>query len=144
MLVATGAAAAKLPEEAPADSQVTVRLILPPSWGSVVSAVGGGPLLVRGSKVVFHTSENFLAADLTARDARAAVGQLADGRVILVAVDGGRPGYSVGMTTYELAQTMARLGAVDAAGLQFGEVRDGRVRTASSSTGRGTWRASSR
>ena len=37
--------------------------------------------------------------------------------MILVAVDGGQPGYSVGMTTYELAQTMARLGAVDAAGL---------------------------
>ncbi len=121
VLVASGAAAAKLPEEAPADSQVTVRLILPPSWGSVVSAVGGGPLLVRDGKVVFHTSESFLATDLTARDARAAVGQLADGRVILVAVDGGRPGYSVGMTTYELAQTMARLRAVNAAGLQFGK-----------------------
>ena len=57
-----------------------MRLILPPSWGSVVSAVGGGPLLVRGGRAVFHTSENFDATDLTARDARAAVGQLADGR----------------------------------------------------------------
>ena len=52
---------------------------------------------------------------------RAAVGQLDDGRVILVAVDGGRPGYSVGMTTYELAQTMARLGAVTAAALEPGK-----------------------
>ena len=55
------------------------------------------------------------------RQPRAAVGQLADGRVILVAVDGGRPGYSVGMTNYELAQTMAKLGAVTAAGLQYGK-----------------------
>jgi hypothetical protein len=88
----------------------------------VVSALGGGPLLVKGGKAVFHTSENFRSSDLISRDARAAVGQLADGRVILVAVDGGRPGYSVGMTTYELAQTMVRLGAVNAAGLAYGKV----------------------
>jgi hypothetical protein len=122
VLVATGSAVAKLEADVPADGQVTVRLILPPSWGAVVSAVGGGPLLVRGGKPVFHTSENFVSSDLTARDARAAVGQLADGKVIMIAVDGGRPGYSVGMTTYELAQTMARLGAVNAAGLAFGNV----------------------
>jgi hypothetical protein len=48
------------------------------------------------------------------------VGQLADGRVILVAVDGGRPGYSVGMTRIELARTMVKLGAATAAGLGFG------------------------
>ena len=130
VLVATGAAAEKLQAEAPADSPVTVRLILPPSWGTVVSALGGGPLLVRGGRAVFHTSENFRPSDLTARDARAAVGQLSDGRVILVAVDGGRPGYSVGMTTYELAQTMARLGAVNAAGLAFGKFVHGRIRRA--------------
>jgi hypothetical protein len=120
VLVATGSAAAKLQTEAPADGKVTVRLILPSSWGSVVSALGGGPLLVKGGKPVFATSEHFSSTDLVTRQARAAVGQLADGHVILVAVDGGRPGYSVGMTNYELARTMAKLGAVTAAGLQFG------------------------
>jgi hypothetical protein len=122
VLVATGSAAAKLQAEAPVDTSVTVRLILPPSWGTVVSALGGGPLLVKKGKAVFHTAENFTSSDLTSRDARAAVGQRADGKVILVAVDGGRPGYSVGMTTYQLAQTMVRLGAVNAAGLAYGKV----------------------
>jgi Phosphodiester glycosidase/FlgD Ig-like domain len=121
VLVATGGAAAKLQAEAAAGGSVTVRLILPDAWGGVVSALGGGPLLVKGGKPVFSTSENFKPSDLTRRDARAAVGQLANGDVILVAVDGGRPGYSVGMTSYELAQTMARLGAVTAAGLEFGK-----------------------
>ena len=121
VLVATGTAAAKLQAEAPQDGTVTVRLTLPDAWGSVVSALGGGPLLVKGGKPVFSTSENFDETDLTSRQPRAAVGQLADGRVILVAVDGGRPGSSVGMTTYELAQTMAKLGAVTAAGLQYGK-----------------------
>ncbi len=121
VLVATGTAAAKLQAEAPQGGSVTVRLILPDAWSTVVSALGGGPLLVKGGKPVFSTTENFDPIDLTSRQPRAAVGQLADGRVILVAVDGGRPGSSVGMTNYELAQTMAKLGAVTAAGLQYGK-----------------------
>ncbi len=120
VLVATGAAAAKLQAEAPQGTQMTVRLILPDSWQSVVSALGGGPLLVKGGRPVFATGEHFDETELTSRQARAAVGQLPDGHVILVAVEGGRPGYSVGMTTYELAKTMASLGAVTAAGLQYG------------------------
>ena len=121
VLVASGADAAKLQAEAQQGSDVTVRLILPPSLGTVTSAFGGGPLLVRGGRAVFHTSENFSASELAARDARAAVGQLADGRILLVAVDGRQPGFSVGMTTYELAQAMARLGAQTAVGLAYGK-----------------------
>jgi hypothetical protein len=56
-----------------------------------------------------------------ARTARGAVGQLADGRVVLVAVDGGRPGYSSGLTSFELAQALVRLGAVTAAGVDPGD-----------------------
>ena len=121
MLVSTGSEAAHLQAEAPQSQSVTVRLTLPDAWSNVTSALGGGPLLVKGGKPVFSTSENFTALDLTTRQPRAAVGQLANGDVILVAVDGGRPGYSVGMTNYELAQLMAKLGAVTAAGLQFGK-----------------------
>jgi hypothetical protein len=45
------------------------------------------------------------------------VGQLADGRIVLVAVDGDQPGYSAGMTSFELAQTLQRLGAITASAL---------------------------
>ena len=121
VLLASGTDAAKLQAEAEQGSNVTVRLILPPGLGTVTGAFGGGPLLVRNGKAVFHTSENFAANQLASRDARAAVGQLGDGRVILVAVDGGQPGYSAGMTTYDLAQTMARLGAQTAVGLAYGK-----------------------
>jgi len=121
VLVASGAEASKLANEAPSGTQVTARLILPSSWAGVTGAVGGGPLLVRNQKAVFKTSEIFESNQLAPHDARAGVGQLADGRVILVAVDGGRPGHSVGMTTYELAQTMVRLGAVTAAALESGK-----------------------
>jgi flagellar hook assembly protein FlgD len=120
VLVSTGADATRLQNDAPQGTQVTVRLILPDAWSSVVSALGGGPQLVKGGKPLFTTGENFSPIDLATRQPRAAVGQLADGSVILVAVDGGRPGYSVGMTSYELAKTMVKLGAVTAAGLQYG------------------------
>ncbi len=130
VLVATGLAAAKLEAEAPQGTQLTVRLILPDAWGSVVSALGGGPLLVKGGKPVFATGENFDETDLTTRQARAAVGQLPDGHVILVAVEGGRPGSSVGMTTYELAKTMASLGADDGRRSSVRPVRRGGVRRA--------------
>jgi Phosphodiester glycosidase/FlgD Ig-like domain len=131
VLVSTGSEAAHLQAEAAQGQSVTVRLTLPDSWSGVTSALGGGPLLVKNGRPVFSTGENFTALDLTTRQPRAAVGQLGNGDVILVAVDGGRPGYSVGMTNYELAQLMAKLGAVTAAGLQFGqyvtEAFDGQV-----------------
>src|SRR4029079_881814 len=121
VLVAGAPEAAKLANEAPAGTQMTARLILPSAWSGTTSALGGGPLLVRNHKAVFRTSENFESDQLALRDARAGIGQLDDGRVILVAVDGARPGYSVGMTAYELAQTMVRLGAVTAAAVEPGK-----------------------
>ena len=77
-------------------------------------------MLVRSGKPVFRPAEAFSTDVLVLTQPRAAVGQLADGRVVLVAVDGGWPGYSTGLTNFELAQTLARLGAVTAAALGAG------------------------
>jgi hypothetical protein len=74
---------------------------------------------VRDGKPIFRANELFSTAQM-ARNARTAVGQLADGRVVMVVVDGRRPGYSVGMTNFELAQTLVRLGAVTGTGLDGG------------------------
>ena len=120
VLMATGASAAKLQAEAPVGTPVTSRLILQPAWAGVVAALGGGPVLVRNSKPVFRSLEDFTNDQVTQRDARAGVGQLADGRIVLVAVDGRQPGYSVGLTSFELAQTLQRLGAVTASAVDPG------------------------
>jgi hypothetical protein len=48
------------------------------------------------------------------------VGQKADGSILLVVADGGQSSYSVGLTNFELAETMARLGAVTASALGSG------------------------
>src|SRR5439155_14642200 len=106
--------------EAPVGSTVAARLILQPAWAGVGTALGGGPLLVRNGKPVFRSTEDFTNDQVTSRSPRAGVGQLADGRIILVAVDGDQPGYSVGLTSFELAQALVRLGAVTAAGVDIG------------------------
>ncbi|HST16990.1 MAG TPA: phosphodiester glycosidase family protein [Gaiellaceae bacterium] len=120
VLQAAGTAGAPLKAEAPVGTPVTVRLILKPEWTGVASALGGGPVLVRAGKAVFRSGEDFASAQISQRSPRAAVGQLADGRVVLVAVDGGRPGSSVGMTSFELAQSLVRLGAVTASAVESG------------------------
>jgi Phosphodiester glycosidase/FlgD Ig-like domain len=120
VLMAAGGAAAKLKAEAVAGAQVVIRLGLQPTWTGMLEGIGGGPVLVRSGKPVFRSLEDLTNDQVTARDPRAAVGQLADGRVVLVAVDGGSPGYSVGLTSYELAKALVGLGVVTACGLEPG------------------------
>jgi hypothetical protein len=120
VIVARGRQAPILGREAPAGTRVNVRLILTPRWDEIREAVGGGPMLVRNGRPVFRANETFSTSQLFSRTARGAVGQTADGRILLVTADGGRPGYSLGLTSFELALAMMRLGAVTASGLGIG------------------------
>jgi hypothetical protein len=120
VLVGRGASAGRLATEAPVGQEITVRLVLRPQWNDVVDAVGGGPLIVQNRRPVFRALEEFSSNQLSLRRARTAIGQRTDGRIILVAIDGAMPGYSTGMTNFELAQQMVRLGAVTASALDSG------------------------
>lgn len=121
VLSARGAAAQRLQNEAAVGSTIKIRLILKPAWAGVVDALGGGPVLVRGGKPIFRANEQFTADQLLPRKARSALGQLADGRFLLVTVDGGDAAYSTGVTNFELALLMVKLGAVSAAALGSGD-----------------------
>ncbi len=112
VLVARGTAGQRLAEEAQVGTTVALRIIFRPEWTGVADAVGGGPVLVREGGPVFRAQEAFTPTQLAPRNPRTAVGQLRDGRILMLVVDGRRPGYSVGMTNFELAQTLVRLGAV--------------------------------
>ena len=121
VLVARGAVStAQLRAEAPVGQQVAALLSLSPDWSGLASAIGGGPLLVGSGKPVFHANESFDPRRLNTRQPRGAIGQLADGRVLLVAVEGTNPAYSIGMSSYELAVELSRLGATTAVGLDAG------------------------
>ena len=120
VLVARGAQAGFLSAEVPVGANVTVLLTLTPPWTNVPEAVGGGPIIVRDGKPVYRSLEGFTTDQLAYRHPRTGVGQTADGRILLVAVDGRQPGYSTGLTNFELALTMMRLGCVTASALDSG------------------------
>jgi hypothetical protein len=120
VLVARGAQGPRLAAEAPVGQTVTVRLTLKPDWTGVVDALGGGPLIVRGGRPVFRALEEFSTYQLSIRHPRSAVGQTADGRIVMLAVDGRQAGYSVGMTNFELALALMRYGVVTGTALDGG------------------------
>jgi Phosphodiester glycosidase len=111
---------AELKAEAPVGQEVQTVLSLSPDWRALPSAIGGGPLLVRNGKPIFHANESFEARRLNSRQPRGAIGQLPDGRIVLVGVEGTKPSYSIGMSSYELAVELSRLGAITAFGLGAG------------------------
>ncbi len=121
VLSARGGGRGKLHAEARPRTVVTVRLQFRDSFAAIPQGIGGGPVLVRNGQPVFNTGETFDPAHLARRLPRAAVGQRADGSILMVSVDGSRPGYSIGLTNYALAQTMERLGAVNAIALGTGK-----------------------
>ncbi|MDQ2981734.1 MAG: phosphodiester glycosidase family protein [Actinomycetota bacterium] len=120
VLVARGAQGGFLSTEAPIGTNVTVLLTLTPPWANVLEGLGGGPIIVREGKPVFRSLEGFTTSQLAYRHPRTGVGQTADGRILLVAVDGQQPGYSTGLTNFELALTMMRLGCLTASALDAG------------------------
>lgn len=120
VLVARGSQIPFLTTEAAIGQQLVIRFTVNPSWEGITGAVGGGPVIVRSGAAIFNAAEAFPSNNLMPRNPRTAVGQRADGAIILVAVDGRQPGYSSGVTNFELAQAMIRLGAVTASALDSG------------------------
>jgi hypothetical protein len=120
VLVSRGNQAPHLTAEAPAGTTVEIRPTLTPNWNGMRGAIGGGPQLVAGGKAVFRSRETFGDPVLNQRSARSAVAQLPDGRILFVTVEGGSSAYSSGMTNFELAVALVRLGAQVAYGLGSG------------------------
>ena len=120
IIQARGTSVARLATDAPTGTKITVRYTLVPAWDGIVNAIGGGPRIVTNGTPIYRANEDFAATLLSQRLPRSAIGQRADGKLLLVAVDGKQPGYSVGMTNFELALAMMQLGAVTATALDSG------------------------
>jgi hypothetical protein len=122
VLFAHGSQAPKLVSEAPPPTRVALHLVLRPDWtaAGITDALGGGPVIVRNGRAVYTAGEDFLPSQIAPRDPRTGVGQRRDGKIVMVVVDGRQPGYSVGLTNFELAQTLVRFGAVTGSALDSG------------------------
>ena len=118
-----GRAAAWIRERVRVGDRLALRLRFVPAsgdprWQEVVHVTGGGPRLLADGRYV--GGERFTTAFLNRRHPRTALARLADGRLILVVVDGRQPYHSLGMTLPELATYLRTLGATDAVNLDGG------------------------
>jgi hypothetical protein len=83
--------------------------------------LGGGPRIVRnGRPAGTPDAGTYPSGFADARHPRTAVGVRADGRILLVTVDGRQPELSVGMSIGELAALLRELGAVEAINMDGG------------------------
>jgi len=119
VLVARGTATRPLSVLPPA-APVTVRIPLPTNWSSITDAVSAGPTLVRDGRPIFNAGEALTAGQLRGRAPRTAIGQRVDGGIVMVAVDGRRRGWSIGITNWDMAQTLVRYGCVTGFALDSG------------------------
>jgi exopolysaccharide biosynthesis protein len=134
VLSASGAAAAwvraNLRRGARIETRFDVRLDPRPDF-TAEFVVGGGPRLIRGGRPAASDPGIYGPGFADARHPRTAVGVRADGRILLVTVDGRQPEKSVGMTVAELTDLLIDLGAVEAINMDGGGsttmVIDGKV-----------------
>ena len=128
VLSGTGTAGAWLRSALAAGTRVTAAVGLEPvddlprnPWRDAEDILGGGPKLVTAGRIdITGKREKVAAAFVTDRHPRSAIASLADGRVLLLVVDGRQPELSVGMSLDELARVLIELGAVEAMNLDGG------------------------
>ncbi|MRX72676.1 hypothetical protein GJU40_11005 [Bacillus lacus] len=85
-------------------------------WENVKESIAGNYLLVKDSKKTDLPSNSFTSVTAP----RTAVGIKEDGSVFFTVVDGRQPGFSEGITVFELQDLMFDLGAVQALNLDGG------------------------
>jgi Phosphodiester glycosidase len=136
LLTGTGDAAAFLRNAALPRSRLRIELSLradrrPLRIDPTPAVLGLGPRLLRDGQVVVRSAvgpegfdppqaPSFFRTFVAGRGARTLAGVREDGTLLLVTVDGRRPGWSVGMTLPEAARLMRSLGARDAINLDGG------------------------
>ena len=133
-LTANGGAGRFLKRVLPVGSRPVVDLAVraggrPLSLAGQALVTGGGPRLLTDGRVSVAArpegfapleAPGFFGSFVASRQPRTLAGVRADGRLLLVTVDGRRPGWSAGVTLPEAARVMRSLGARDALNLDGG------------------------
>jgi exopolysaccharide biosynthesis protein len=88
---------------------------------NIIHAVGGGPRLLRDSKIdITGKEERFQNDILNGRAPRTALALTKDNHLLLLTIDGRQTDLSVGISLEELAQILKDLGAIEAINLDGG------------------------
>ena len=101
--------------------KVKYRWGLTPPWDVSDFAVGGGPrLLTDGDLTVNWEEERFQKSFATTRAPRTAVGVTEDGSFLLLVADGRDKPRNIGLSLFETARVLRRLGCKDGLNLDGG------------------------
>jgi exopolysaccharide biosynthesis protein len=93
----------------------------PNPWPDAEDILAAGPKLVtRGKPDITDVREKIRPGFATELHPRTAIASLADGRALLLVVDGRQPSLSIGMNLADLAALLIELGAVEAINLDGG------------------------
>jgi hypothetical protein len=86
------------------------------------TAVGGGPVLLQNSEILITNEEERMFAGKAIQDKhpRTAMGYTADGKLIILVVQGRTPGIADGVTLPQLAKILKDLGCIEALNLDGG------------------------
>lgn len=86
------------------------------------TAVGGGPVLVQNGKIQISNNEEikFPGKGLLDKHPRSAMGYTADGKLILMVVEGRNPGIAEGATLEQLASMLQEIGCYEALNVDGG------------------------
>jgi hypothetical protein len=111
-----GGSVLSTPQFGPRSSEVTsllpgAQVVLGWSlgWSGVFDTIGGNPTLIEDGQIVSSNVDG--STPFHNRNPRTGVGTTPDGRVLMVAVDGRSPGFSVGMTLRGFARFFQQEGA---------------------------------
>ncbi len=119
VLTGIGGAGATIASDLPLGRRISILPAIAGLPPDVVGVLGGGPILVRDGVAIGVAGEGFSSAQTGSRTTRSAIGQRADGTILLVTADGPLQG-SPGLTVAEQATLMARLGARVAVAMDAG------------------------
>lgn len=84
------------------------------------SAIGGSPVLIKNNEIKITDTEELIDINNTTSRARSAIGSTADGKVILLAVEGNNASGGAGLNLQELATLMKNMGCTNALNLDGG------------------------
>lgn len=119
VLTGVGSSGVPLAAELPVGQQVTLTPGLLGLPAGVPDAIGGGPTLVSGGQPISSYPAGYTLAQVGSRTSRTAIGQTAQGTILLVTAEGPSQG-SPGITAIEQAKLMQSLGAQTAFAMDAG------------------------
>lgn len=117
VILSASGTASKFLDLIPDGARLAINFTITAGWESVAEALSGPNLLIHGGAMAI---EPYVHGYADVIHPRTAIGVTSKGEVVIVAIDGRQPGYSMGVTLDELAELLTSQDVVEALNLDGG------------------------